>query len=523
MQGSHNTLLNLHFTKFDCEDALISSANEIESSLPNAITHISFSETKNTTGQHTGTYGKQIFKSMMGLSVKKELIDWTKKNKMSLPNECLLWDRKSKIKFLSGLLDADGTVSKNTIQLSSIHKQFILDLGMLLKTCGINFSIDLLNRDVHSSRITISATDSYRLSQELCCERLSLNLTKPNRFLTTFRKIVRIEKLEGSHAVYCPTIPTTGKFALANGLMTGNSEIALHTDPEHSFVCCLSSLNLVKWNEWKDTDTINVAVRFLDAVLSEYIQKTEHIKGMEASRQSAIKGRAIGIGVLGWHTMLQEKGIAFESFEAMQLNAEIFRTLRAKADEETRILAQELGEPEWCQGFGRRNTHCIAVAPTVSNSTISGGYSAGIEPISANVFTQKSAKGAFIRKNLTLENLLETKGKNTSEIWRSINEHNGSVQGLSFLSEQEKKVFLTAREINQFAIINQAIQRQKWIDQAQSVNLFFAMNSDPKYIHEVHIAAWKGGLKTLYYFRSDGVIKSDLASRSETDCKACEA
>jgi ribonucleoside-diphosphate reductase alpha chain len=301
------------------------------------------------------------------------------------------------------------------------------------------------------------------------------------------------------------------------------SEITLHTDPNHSFVCCLSSLNLVRWEEWRETDTVNVAVRFLDAVLSEYIKKTEHIKGMEASRASAIKGRAIGLGVLGWHTMLQEKGIAFESFDAMQLNAQIFRSIRAKAEEETKLLAEELGEPEWCQGFGRRNTHLLAVAPTVSNSTISGGHSAGIEPISANVFTQKSAKGTFIRKNITLEKLLATKEKNTPEVWKSINEQNGSVQHLSCLTEQEKQVFLTAREINQFAVIKLAVQRQKWIDQAQSVNLFFAMNSDPKYIHEVHIAAWKGGLKTLYYFRSDGVIKSDLASRSEDDCKACEA
>jgi ribonucleoside-diphosphate reductase alpha chain len=301
------------------------------------------------------------------------------------------------------------------------------------------------------------------------------------------------------------------------------SEITLYTDPDHSFVCCLSSLNLVRWDEWKDTDTVNIATRFLDAVLSEYIIKTEKINGMEASRRSAIKGRAIGIGVLGWHTMLQERGLSFDSFDTMQLNASIFRTINDKANEETRALAKELGEPEWCKGFGRRNTHLIAVAPTVSNSIISGGYSAGIEPISANVFVQKSAKGTFIRKNTTLEKLLKSKDKDTVEIWKSINEQSGSVQHLSCLSEQEKEVFLTAREINQHTVIKLAAQRQKWIDQAQSVNLFFANNSSPKYIHEVHLAAWKSGLKTLYYLRSDGVIKSDLASRSEDECKACEA
>lgn len=301
------------------------------------------------------------------------------------------------------------------------------------------------------------------------------------------------------------------------------NEIYLHTDPDHSFVCCLSSLNLVRWEEWKDTDTVELTVRFLDAVLEEYIKKSEGVSGLEASRRSAIKGRAIGIGVLGWHTLLQNKNIAFEGYEAMALNAEIFRTLRTKADEATKLLATELGEPEWCKGHGRRNTHCLAVAPTVSNSIISGGYSAGIEPLAANIYSQKSAKGTFIRKNPTLEKLLEEKKQNTTETWGSINNQSGSVQHLKFLSSEEKEVFLTAREINQHAIIKQAAQRQKWIDQGQSVNLFFASNSDPKYIHEVHMAAWRDGLKGLYYLRSEGVIRGDLASRSEDDCKACEA
>jgi ribonucleoside-diphosphate reductase alpha chain len=300
------------------------------------------------------------------------------------------------------------------------------------------------------------------------------------------------------------------------------TEITLFTDPDHSFVCCLSSLNLVRWHEWKDTDTVNLSVRFLDAVLSEYIEKTEGMTGMEASRRSAIKGRAIGIGALGWHTLLQEEGIPFESFDSMRMNAEIFKSIHKKANEETAVLAKELGEPEWCKGFNRRNTHLIAIAPTVSNSTIAGGYSAGIEPISANMLAAKSAKGTFIRKNITLEKILSKKGFDTPETWKSINEQNGSVQHLKCLTAQEKEVFLTAREINQHAIVKLAVQRQKWVDQAQSVNLFFATNSSPKYIHEVHMQAWKSGLKTLYYLRSDGVIKGDLAFRSEEDCKACE-
>lgn len=334
--------------------------------------------------------------------------------------------------------------------------------------------------------------------------------------------ITSINPLSGTHPVYCPEVPDTGKFALSNGLMTGNTEITLHTDPDHTFVCCLSSLNLYKWDEWKDTDLPQIAVRMLDSVLEEYIQKTENSPGLEAARASAVKGRAIGIGVLGWHSLLQSRRLPFDSFEAMGLNAEIFRTIRAKAEEETKAMAAELGEPEWCRGFGRRHTHLIAIAPTVSNSAIAGGYSAGIEPIAANIYTAKSAKGSFIRKNNQLIELLESYGQNTPETWRSINANSGSVLHLDFLSEQEKAVFLTAREINQHAIVKQACQRQKWVDQAQSVNLFFASNASAQYIHDVHLAAWQGGLKTLYYFRSEGVLRGDLASRSEDECKACE-
>ncbi len=300
------------------------------------------------------------------------------------------------------------------------------------------------------------------------------------------------------------------------------TEIDLFTDKDHSFVCCLSSLNLVRWFEWKDTDLVNIAVRFLDGVLEEYIQQSNGIPGFEASRRSAIKGRAIGIGVLGWHTLLQYQQYPFDSFDSMMLNATIFKSIREKAEEETKILAKELGEPEWCEGFGRRNTHLLAIAPTVSNSAISGGHSAGIEPLAANIFSLKSAKGTFIRKNNVLEKVLHEYNKDIPEVWEQINNNSGSIQDLDFLDSKIKEVFLTAREINQYAIIKQAAQRQKWIDQGQSLNLFFAANSDPKYIHGVHLEAWKAGLKSLYYLRTEGVIKGDMAFRDSNECKACE-
>lgn len=307
------------------------------------------------------------------------------------------------------------------------------------------------------------------------------------------------------------------------------NEIYLYTDPEHTFVCCLSSLNLVRYLEWKDwrsprsgKSLVELTTYLLDAVLTEYIEKGKAIFGLNSAIRFAEKSRAIGIGVLGWHTFLQENNLPFDSFESMMYNNMIFKQIREQADKATLDLAVEYGEPEWCRGFGRRNSHCIAVAPTVSNSIISGSVSAGIEPIAANVFALKSAKGTFLRKNSSLEKLLISKNKNTPEVWNSISQNDGSVSHLTFLSQEEKEVFLTAREINQFAIIKQASQRQKYIDQGQSVNLFFAKNSDPKYIHQVHMEAWRSNLKGLYYCRAESVLKGDMTNRQKEECKACE-
>jgi ribonucleotide reductase alpha subunit len=328
------------------------------------------------------------------------------------------------------------------------------------------------------------------------------------------------------HPVYCPTLPTTGKFALANGLMTGNTEILLATDEMHSFVCCLSSLNLARWDEWKDTDAVELSVWFLDGVLSEFIDKASKIEGMERSVRSAVAGRALGLGVFGFHTYLQEHSVVLDSFECFQINAQMFSGIKRKAEKATQELAAEYGEPEWCKGLNRRNTHLIALAPTVSNSLISGNLSPSIEPWAANVFVQKSAKGTIIQKNKTLTKLLESYGKNNEATWKSIERENGSVQHLDFLTSHEKEVFLTAKEMNQFALVKLAAQRQRWIDQGQSLNLFFPENSDPKYIHDVHVMAHEEGLRTLYYLRTSSVIRGDAGSREyrreSTECKACE-
>jgi ribonucleoside-diphosphate reductase alpha chain len=309
------------------------------------------------------------------------------------------------------------------------------------------------------------------------------------------------------------------------------SEITLHTDDEHSFVCCLSSLNAARWDEWKDTDLAEIAVYFLDGVIEEFIAKAKDIPGFERSIRFAKKSRAIGIGVLGWHTLLQSKMIPFDSFQAMMLNASIFRSIREKAEAASKAMAISHGEPEWCVGTGMRHTHLMAIAPTRSNSIISGEVSYGIEPIPANAYADKTSKGVFLVKNPTLEALLKTKDLDNPVVWKSIVTNGGSIQHLTALTENEKKVFLTAREINQMALIRQASQRQQFIDQAQSLNLFFPVNCDPNWFHQVHMEAWKMGVKTLYYCRSSSVLKADSSSRqaiekpkpqSKEECAACE-
>lgn len=300
------------------------------------------------------------------------------------------------------------------------------------------------------------------------------------------------------------------------------SEITLHTDEDHSFICCLSSLNLAKWDEWMNTDLVKLMTKFLNGVLNEFINKAKYLPGFKRVIASATKGRAIGIGVLGWHTLLQEKMLPFDSFQTMMLNAQIFKKIHEDSISASKELAALYGEPEWCVGTGMYNTHLVAIAPTRSNSIISGDVSAGIEPIIANAYTDKTAKGVFIRRNKALSAVLQKHGKDTDDVWKEILVQNGSVQTLKFLSAEEKEVFKTAYEINQKALIRQAGQRQPFVDQAQSLNLFFPADADPKWFHEVHMEAWKAGVKTLYYCRSSSVIKGDVASRGD-DCKSCEA
>ena len=301
------------------------------------------------------------------------------------------------------------------------------------------------------------------------------------------------------------------------------TEITLHTDEEHSFICCLSSLNLAKYDEWKDTDTVQLSVYFLDGVMQEFIEKTSGKESMIRTNAHAKKGRALGLGVMGWHTFLQQKGLPFNSIASTAHTHNIFSKIKNDAEAASRQLAVEYGEPLWCRGTGMRNTHLLAIAPTVSNSVITGGISAGIEPLPANIYTFNGAKGTFIRKNKVLENLLEEKGQNKDQYWDQMLRDNGSVLGLpdSILSPDEKELFLTFPEINQLELVRQAAIRQRYIDQTQSLNLSFDPQDSPKWINQVHMEAHKLGIKTLYYLRTDSVIKGDLGSR-QAECVSCD-
>jgi len=300
------------------------------------------------------------------------------------------------------------------------------------------------------------------------------------------------------------------------------TEIALPATPDESFVCCLSSMNALHYDEWKDTDAVETLTRFLDAVMEEFIQEAEGTQFMERPVRFAKRHRAIGIGVLGWHSYLQSEMIPFDSMEAMEKNEAIFRTIKERSYEESRRLANEFGEPEVLEGYGRRNATTMSVAPTKSSSVILGQVSPSIEPLKSNYFVRDGAKLKSTQKNRFLEAILKERGRDEREVWDSIAQNDGSVQHLDCLTDEEKEVFKTFAEIPQMAIINQAAQRQKHIDQAQSLNV----SIDPgevsvKEINQLYIEAWKKGVKSLYYQHS--VNAAQKFSRDILECKACES
>jgi ribonucleoside-diphosphate reductase alpha chain len=300
------------------------------------------------------------------------------------------------------------------------------------------------------------------------------------------------------------------------------TEIALPANADESFVCCLSSMNALHYDEWKDTDAVETLTYFLDAVMEEFIQKTEGTQFMDRAVQFAKKHRAVGIGVLGWHSYLQSNMISWDSMEAMQANSEVFNTIKEQSYAASEELAEKFGEPEVLEGYGRRNTTTMAVAPTKSSSIILGQISPSVEPLKSNYFVRDGAKLKSTQKNRFLEDLLKQKGKDTREVWNSIMAEDGSVQHLEFLSEHEKEVFRTFAEIPQMSIIKQAAQRQQYIDQGQSINISIDPdNVSIKDINQLYIEAWERGVKSLYYQKS--VNAAQKFSRDVLECTVCES
>jgi ribonucleoside-diphosphate reductase alpha chain len=310
------------------------------------------------------------------------------------------------------------------------------------------------------------------------------------------------------------------------------SEIFLHTDEHHSFVCVLSSLNLSRYDDFSDWKSPvsgrtvpQLAIHLLDAVVSEFIRKAKDKVGLGRAVRFAEKSRALGLGTMGLHTLYQKRGLPFKSDAARYLNVECHQWIKRESEIASRELAVKFGEPEWCVGSGRRHTHLIAVAPTRTNSVISGAFSQGIEPIDSNYFVAKQAKGTYVRKNPVLEQLLCDRGVG-AEIWEEILEAKGSVQGLTCLTETEKEIFKTAREIDQFELIKQASDRQQFICQGQSLNLFVDPESDAAYILRLHLSAWKMGLKSLYYLKSSSLLTSKKVVPAlivtREDCPWCD-
>ena len=309
------------------------------------------------------------------------------------------------------------------------------------------------------------------------------------------------------------------------------TEIMLPSDHNWSFVCVLSSINLLHYDKWKNTDAIETMIYFLDTLVTEFIEKLDSYKNspnrddqqtflfMERAYNFAKENRALGMGVLGWHSLLQSKMHAFDSQEAYDLNSEIFRVIKEKSYKASEHLAAKFGEPKLLKGYGRRNTTLNAIAPTTSSAFILGQVSQGIEPLWSNIYVKDIAKIKVTVKNPFLIELLKEKGMDTPDVWKSIRDRDGSVQHLEFLSENEKEVFKTYSEIDQMAIIYQAANRQNHLDQGQSLNIIIHPDTSTKEINKIHITAWKLGLKSLYYQHS---MNAAQKFKQKKDCESCE-
>ena len=313
------------------------------------------------------------------------------------------------------------------------------------------------------------------------------------------------------------------------------NEIHLATSEDRTAVCCLSSVNIEKFEEWRGTTMIRDLIRFLDNVLQFFIENAGDEIGR--AKYSAQRERSLGLGAMGWHAFLHKKRIPFESESAQVWNNVVFQYIQKEAIEESLTMGKQRGEAPDMEGTGRRNAHLLAIAPN-ANSSIICGTSPSIEPLKANAYTHRTRAGSHLVKNKYLEEVLEEKGKNTDKVWTDIITNGGSVQHLNFLTVDEKNVFKTAIEIDQMKIVDQAGTRQRFLCQGQSVNLFFSAGAERKYLHTVHFNAWRRGVKGLYYLRTETTQKAENVAekvqrdalrdyqtqelQSQEECVACQ-
>ena len=448
---------------------------------------------------------------------------------------------KSRLDWFAGLLDSDGCLTNNqgtqSLQICSIHPEFLREVQLMLQTLGVQSKVvHAMNAGLRklpkndgtgdsdfyackkSERLLIAETGTQMLlSLGMTTHRLKPVVRKPNRDCIQFSKVVSITDNGRKDSTYCFTEPKK-HMGVFNGVLTGQcSEILLPTDETRTFVCCLSSLNLEKFEEWKNSKIVEDLIRFLDNVLQSFIDNAPNT--LAKARFSAKSERALGLGTLGFHSYLQSKGIPLEGAEslnnAVTMTERLFGLIKRRAVEESKRLAVERGEPDDMIGTGLRNSRLMAVAPN-SNSASILNTSPSIEPYFRNIFLQSSRAGNFTVKNGNLEKLLDSYGKNTDDVWKSIQENEGRVNHLDFLTELEKKVYATAMEIDQHWLIEIAEARGLHVCQTSSLNLFFPYGSSRKYVNSVHRKFLHSkNVLTLYYFRTEREGNIDIAQKIE--------
>lgn len=454
-------------------------------------------------------------------------------DKFFIPNSD--YSIKDRLDWLSGLMDADGTVVTNgtneSLQLASINPEFLRDLQQMLLTLGVRSKVTLNKKACKTSmpkndgtgdyalynckqveRILISSSSLYKLAQlGFKCERLQFTASKPQRNAEQFSKVESIKMLEGLHDTYCFNEPLEHK-GVFNGILTGNcSEIMLHSSEEYTYSCILSSLNLTKWDEMENDNTIFDSTVFLDCVTSDFIAKSKDVAGLEKVRAFTIKGRAIGLGVMGLHTLMQSRSLPIDSMESHLLDMSIFKRIHSESLRASEWLAKELGEPDWCKGYGVRNTHRTALAPTKSTALLMGGVSEGINPDPGMAFEMASAVGELKRITPVFYELMKERGMYNKKTVNRIIANLGSVQQEDWLTDHEKRVFKTAFEINQEVLINRTSARQQFICQGQSLNLFVAdEDMDAQVAYLISLIFLDPNILSQYYIYSrNGVVVND--------------